>query len=640
MKKRLVFGIFYFFVSAYSLAQEVKWGAYSEEELALESVPFEPNAKVVTLFEEGKTGLSWRNEQYLEVLGMATEYHYRHKILDNNSGNFGNFTIPFFQAGEMKIENILQVQAQVSYLEDGERKLKVLTENDIKLVDLGEGYMEYRIIFPNSSKGSILEYKYIKFDRSYYSLDGWLFQSEYPKLISRFLFEVPDFLKYQLVMQGAKVKSSLQTSSSRDRFIWDLRDIPSIRFEPYISSPVDYMDFVEGFLSYNSLRPNPVLYSTWENLGEELMASKEFKSFSKSTAFKKLGFDFDPFEGGSQLSTAKKIFEFVSENFMLEPSLFSFPTQTLADLIRRKSGNHVDLNLLFISILKSYEIEADLVLIHQIGMGRTDLIPSPNIDQFTASIVRFKTGDEVHYVDATDPVVPFGLVGLTKMVSRGFLVKSEESSLIPVRIPHQSTLDLKVSFGRDSIGNLDQRHEIKVTDASVLSLLESLKTPDPEEDMGPDPYLVSVEDNFRQDHYLMSSYHLPVKDEGGSVVILDPFSFSSFSTNLFTDEERKFPIEFQYPFVETITVRLDLPEGFEVDEYPSPISLSMSNNELEFNFEIVDADGIIELRSKMAVNVSSIPAKSYPELQKFFRVVSAKLSEPLVLEKSHALSSF
>jgi hypothetical protein len=106
------------------------------------------------------------------------------------------------------------------------------------------------------------------------------------------------------------------------------------------------------------------------------------------------------------------------------------------------------------------------------------------------------------------------------------------------------------------------------------------------------------------------------------------------------DEERKFPLEFQYPFVETITVRLDLPEGFKVDEFPAPILVNMANRELEFSFEVVDSEGIIEPRSKLEVNVSSLSAKSYPELQQFFRVVSAKLSEPLVLEKTQGISSF
>ncbi len=620
---------------AFAKAQEIKWGEFSQADLELESVSFDPGAKVVTLFEEGKTGLVWRNEDYLQILGIATEFHYRYKILDDNLSNFGNFIIPFYQAGEMQIENILDLQAQVSFVENGVRTLLTLSENDIKLVDLGDGYWEYRLIFPKSTKGSILEYKFIKFDRAYYSLEGWLFQGEYPKLISRYLLEVPDFLQYQLVMQGSRVRSALESSVKRDRFKWEIKDIPAFRFEPYISSPVDYVDFVEGFLSYNSMRPNPVLYSTWENLGDELLTSKEYSSYSKPTTYKKMGLTADIFYDSSKLEIAKKSFEFISTQYKVEPSIFPLPTQMLGETLKKKSGNHMDVNLLYISLLKTYDIDAELILVHQKGMGRTDLIPSPNIDQFNGSIVRLRFEDQVHFVDASDPIIPFGLVSLSKTVERGFLIKPKTSQLTAVRIPHQSVTDLEVSFDLDSLGNLDLKHKLEVTDLNVLSILESLNSPESEEEnLEQEPYSVEVEDNFKYDRNLKSSYRLAIKDEGTGILVLNPFSFSTFATNLFTEEERKFPIEFQFPFTERIKVNMDLPEGFVVDEYPLPTAVRMSNDELEFYFEVVKTKDQFTIQSTIQVKEATVAPKSYAELQRFFRVASSKLSEPIVLLKT------
>lgn len=616
-------------------AQNNKWGEYSEEELKMESVPFEPEAKVVTLFEEGKTQLIWRNEGYIQVVGIATEFHYRHKILDGNLNNFGNFVIPFFRAGEMQIENILELQAQVNYLENGERKLRVLTDDDFKLVELGNGYWEYRIIFPNSTRGSILEYKYIKLDRAYYNLEGWLFQGEYPKLSSRFSFQVPSFLQYQLVMQGKEVKSALQTSKDRDRFFWEIQNIPSIELEPYISSPLDYLNLVEGFLSYNATLSKPALYSTWENLGDEILSSKEFQSYLKGTSFKKLGFDEDVFIGESKREIAKNIFEFVSSEFIEEPSVFSIPTQTVSDLLRKKTGNHMDINLVLLSILKEYEIDANLVLINQKGLNRTDLIPSPNLDQFTSSLVRIKIGEEILFLDGTDSKIPFGLIGLRKMVPKGFLLEKKASHLVPIRVSHQSMVDLRVQMGLDSIGQPELRNELQVTDISVLSLLESLNS-SKESDFysGPEPYLVSVADNFRKERNIRSTYHLPIKDEGTGILLVEPFSFSAFSKNHFTQEERIYPIEFQYPFSETILVSFDLTGGYSVDEYPEPVSVKTSNNELEFDFEVINTADQLILKSTISVNVASVSPRFYYELRKYFNVVSSKLSEPIILAKN------
>ena len=186
-------------------------------ELEMEKVPFQPEANVVSLYEEGNSGLVWEKNTY-QVFGMYTTYHFRFKVLDDNVGNFGDFVIPFYQAGDFKIESIQDLEAQVSYLEEGERKIYKLTEENIRLVDLGEGNREYRIVFPRVVKGSILEYSYIKADRVYYSLEGWIFQGEYPKLRTKCTFEVPDFLQYQLVIAAGRVKDAMSMTPKKDKF--------------------------------------------------------------------------------------------------------------------------------------------------------------------------------------------------------------------------------------------------------------------------------------------------------------------------------------------------------------------------------------------------------------------------------------
>lgn len=168
--------------------------------------------------------------------------------------NFGDISIPFYPAGELKIEQVAKVSAQVNNLEEVERVVKELSKDDIKLVELDNGFSEYRIIFSNVKKGSILEWKYEKLDRAYYSLEGCAFQGEYPKLKSYFSLKSPLFSQYQLVIQGKRVRDALIQSKKRDFFEWEIDSISSFRAEPYIINPLDYLDRVEGFLSKMALK--------------------------------------------------------------------------------------------------------------------------------------------------------------------------------------------------------------------------------------------------------------------------------------------------------------------------------------------------------------------------------------------------
>ena len=100
--------------NTFATLSQVVFGQYSSEELALEKVSFEPEARQVTLYEEANV--------YFKVNGIYADHHYRIKVLDDNLEDFGDIRILFYK-GSSVIEDITKLKAQVSYLESGERKV-------------------------------------------------------------------------------------------------------------------------------------------------------------------------------------------------------------------------------------------------------------------------------------------------------------------------------------------------------------------------------------------------------------------------------------------------------------------------------------------------------------------------------------
>ncbi|SFA80244.1 hypothetical protein [Algoriphagus aquimarinus] len=614
---------------------QLVFGEYSEEELALEIVSFEPEAKIVALYEGGVSNpIVDAQPGRVSVLGIATQYHYRYKILHDNVLNFGDIRIPFTRGGDLNLEQILEIQAQVSYLENGQREVRVLSDEDIKLVKLDDGSAEYRLIFPNAKKGSILEWKYVKLDRVYYSLEGWAFQGTVPKLKTMFSLLVPSFLKYQLVVQGAQVRKAMQVSDERDTFIWELDSVRSFQTEPYILNPLDYLDRVEGFLSTDLTQQNSIVYSTWEELGTQIQSMKAFGSYFKKNSFKKINIE-DDLTGATQLETAKNIYAFVSNQFELMPTVYPLPTQDFNSLLKSKKGNHLDINLLLLVVLQQYGVNANLVMINQKGENRTNLIPSPYLDQFSSSLVRVVIEGKLFWLDGTAKDIPFGLISPNKLMPKGFMIDGANSSLIPISLAHTSGFEIEIGLGKDSVNNLVYQNSAKIFGLSVQSLKEIQLNQEQEVDEEYSAYDVTFEDSFLEKEVVQSIYKLQIKESNDQLMVLTPFEQSIFFDNLFIAETRKYAVEFEYGFSERISFRLDIPEGYELDEYPESKSISMGSNELEFTFQVTDNDGVLTFESKVLVNQSEIPVSKYKDLRRFAIVVSEQLNSPIVLKKVH-----
>jgi hypothetical protein len=404
--------------------------------------------------------------------------------------------------------------------------------------------------------------------------------------------------------------------------------------EPYISSPTDYLERVEGFLSVDRTQNPTVLYSTWEKLGDQIIERREFGTYQKPTTYKNFGLKDDAFIDSSKEHIARNIYEYISEHFEEEPTLYALPSKTASELIKTKKGNHLDLSLLLISALKAHEIKADLILINKLSpFSRSYLIPSPNLDQFSSSLVRVTIGDSEWYLDPTSPTLPFGLVPLEKLVEKGFLITPGQSNLIPLSFQFQSGTDLEVTLDLDSLGQLEFRQHLKVTDLTVLAVIESLKAPEDNdaEAEGPTPYKVSFEDHFRKDRYFVADYHLPILQEENGMVLLSPFSFSTFSKNPFTEDTRFYDIEFGFPMNEKMKFSFEIPDGYLLDELPPSASLELEKDGLYFSYQVAEESEKVIIVSELSIQKDAHPAKRYGELKRFFELVSKSLSYPIVL---------
>ncbi|TNF42674.1 MAG: DUF3857 domain-containing protein, partial [Cytophagales bacterium] len=618
---------------------QVVFGKYSELELGLETVPFQPDAKVVTLWEEANS--------YFVINGLSTDYHYRFKVLDDNHENFGDILIPYYR-GKYNTEDISKIQAQVSYIENGGRKTFVLTKSEIKEVNLGGGEFQYVLVFPHVKKGSILELKYRKLDQEYGILEGWAFQKKYPALFSKYSFKAPDFFQYQMIMQGKQVAEAAEISERKNQYSWLRKDIPSLPNEPFVGNLLDYQERVDGYLfssqyvSSNQLENSEIVYSSWSQLANTWLQVPDMNSYFIQSPESIPDYPTLKLDSLTKIEQAKKIYHFVANEIKYLESSWIEPIYPLDVLLKKKEGNSFDKNLLFLHLLRRSGFEANLVLINERYRGRTQLIPVPFINQFHTCLVQLNLEGNQFLVDASDPNIPFGMLPVEKVRDRGFVLEFDMGRLEDLTYAHRSGSIQMVRFEKLSDGSMGFKSQIKFLDQEALAMSQYQK--------GIKDTVELLKDDQRFDRFDISNlssldqlesqrsfsifFDAKLEEPKDELLYLTPFAFSKFFENPFVQNDRVLPVEFNYPFFENINASIPIPQGFELEDYPESVSITNPSKTIRFNFLINKVEDELKISSRLEFSTSAVPVSEYGDLKVLMETVSAKLKSPVILKKT------
>jgi hypothetical protein len=188
-----------------SLAQAVKFGRYTKEEIDLTKVDYESDASAVVLYESG-------DAQFVSGM-LETTYLFRVKILTEAGKEYADVRVRYY-VGDERTENVFGEKAQITNFTNGIEVTTKVEKDNFYDVDLGGGYREFRISFPNALVGSILEYSYKKSDKNITFLDGWTFQNPIPTLVSKYRISIISQLEYKMIGQGQRYYTDAEKTSN------------------------------------------------------------------------------------------------------------------------------------------------------------------------------------------------------------------------------------------------------------------------------------------------------------------------------------------------------------------------------------------------------------------------------------------
>lgn len=116
-------------------------------------------------------------------------------------------------------------------------------------------------------------------------------------------------------------------------------------------------------------------------------------------------------------------------------------------------------------------------------------------------------------------------------------------------------------------------------------------------------------------------------------IYINPLFFNVYKNNPFKNEERRFPIDFEYTFSDKITIVMEVPEDYEVEEKLNPVQFSTPDKNLKFRKLTQYNPSNIFYISDLKVLSEQFSIYEYEVIKDFYQNVVDQQNKTLVLKK-------
>jgi hypothetical protein len=270
---------------------------------------------------------------------------------------------------------------------------------------------------------------------------------------------------------------------------------------------------------------------------------------------------------------------------------------------------------------------------------------SPSILALNHVIVAVEIDDKNLLLDAAAKNTPVGTLPYNCLNGTGILIKSQENtqtiSLAPAKNT-KTTCMVNLIINTDGILQGDATYYFTGYDA-VQYRASYFDTQDEKEyakevlsknSSGLKVQKVEVKDAKEISKPL--TIKIEVADEEkleGDVLYIEPFLSKVYGENPFTQESRKYPVDFAFPHQESYILNFTIPQNYKVEELPKNEKIALPDNAGSFTCLVAQNDGKIQISCSFAINKTLFLGEEYAILKEFAAKIIAKQAEQIVLKK-------
>ncbi len=512
----------------------------------------------------------------------------------------------------------------------------------------------------DADAGCVFGYEVVTEEREVHSQFVWYFQSDKPVIMSRLTVSLPQGWRADAItFNHDKIEPVINGAD----YSWELRDLPPVEDEPAspasklrasvainIFPPQGKTTMLRSFASWKDVsRYNSELHDPQAGFNEPMAAKARELTANARTEFERL----------QAIARYAQAVNYISIQIDIGRG-GGYRPHSAVDVFNKNYGDCKDKANLMRALLKSLGVESYPVLIYSGDPHRVEAEwPSPQ--QFNHCIIAIKVSDETQaptivkhpslgrllIFDPTDDDTPLGDMPDHEQGSYALIVAGDAGELMkmPVTPPEANRLERTVeaelgadgtltarvserSFGQAAVEErrlfkhapgpqyLKQIERWITQTAPSANVLKS----EPKDDARAGKFALDVE--FKSPNYAQSMR--------GRLMVFKPAIVSRRSSVFLTEAKRKYPVALDSEAFDE-TVRIKLPEGFDVDETPDAVEVNQPFGKYAAKCEV--KDGHLIFRRSMALKAGIIPVDQYASVRGFFARIREVEQTPVVLVK-------
>lgn len=625
-------------------SQKLKLGNVTKEELLQKVHPKDSSASAAILFKKGETTFEVDRQGEWKV---NTVVDMKIKIYKKDGLEYANQQVSYYTGGTTN-ESVSFYDTNTFNYEDGKIvKTKLSSEGKFD-EDVNENWKIKKITLPAVREGSIIEFSY-KISSPYLTnINDFYFQYRIPVDYVSYSVFMPKYFGYNTLITGYE-KINVEEVKLVDDFysvknIYSKEDVPAIREEKYVNNIRDYTSILKYELASISYPNQPIknVALNWEGVTKSIFDDDRFgRELTLKSYFEE---DIDALLKDVKTNKEKisKIYTYVQQKMKWNENNGIFADKGVKRAYKDNIGNVADINLMLIAMLRYAGLDANPVLLSTKVNG---IAIYPNRMAFNYVIATVEDNNKNILLDATNKNATLNVLPLKTINWYGRLIKKDGEStqidLTKIAVSNESTTLMaeineeghllgkirKLYF--DYNGFVFRENNGRLSEDSYLEKLERNAE-------GIEISEYSLKNKNDLEKQLIESYsfkHVKAIDIIGDKMYISPLLFFKIEENPFKLDNRKYPVNYPYPFKDTYSVILKVPDGYEVEFLPKPINLVMDNGLVTFNFTNSFAGGNIQISSSLEVNGTTIPSSDYITLKTLYKEMINKQAEKIIIKK-------
>ncbi|MGZ3776394.1 MAG: transglutaminase domain-containing protein [Mucilaginibacter sp.] len=667
MMKKLLLFIAAILLSATAFAQDFKYGDVSGEELDMKKYDKDTSAHAVVLNEYGTTHIAFDNDYRVR---LTFAYHTKIKFFDNKEfENHGTFEIHIYSSGDNQTYEEVQDVKGATYFKDdnGNVQKEELDKKNIFTTKDSKHWSTVKFAMPGLRKSCIIEVSYNVVSPYLFDFHSWDFQDDIPKVSSTYEVHIPGFWYYNAMLKGylklsrntsgveracmtygTSTLSTTGISADCSHMVYGIDNIPAFKEEDYMTSKKNYLSAISFQLAEETNLNTGVkikVTKEWKDIDRLLKDDYSFGSQLKRTNL--LKDKISPLIAGKtdQLAKAKAIYYYINHNIKWDERNDAVSDDGIKQALDKHTGNSADINLALVTALNAGGIPTEAVLLSTRAHGSPTKL-YPDLNNFNYVVARANIGDKSYLLDATDPMLPFGMLPMRCLSDQGRAFSLEKPSYwIDMTTPQRLTATYNFDLTLQTDGKLKwtvkrfsvgydaylRRKEIKKFN-STDEYVEHV-----EQGLGKAKILKSDIQNIDSlDRPVEESYDIEMNlfnNMNHDKLSFNPVLMDQLKTNPFKLAERDYPVDWGMPSDDRYIITIHVPDQYTIENPPQNLSFGMPNQGGRFVTDYQSDGNTFTFSYVTQFNKSVYSADEYPYLKELYNKIILAEKNELVLKK-------